>query len=203
MVGPVEVPVVEIEGCARSHAVLLEAVGGLTDDEARRPSLLPDWTVGHVLTHLARNADSVVHRLEGAARGEVLDQYVGGAAGRADAIEAGATRSAAELLADLRSSAAAVDDLLPRLPAVTWGRPTRTVSGLEQPAAQVVSTRWREVELHHVDLGLGYLPDRWPPDLVSACLPALLGGLPGRTDPGTLLAWLVGRGPAPVPGPWS
>ncbi len=44
----------------------------------RGPSLLPEWSDGHVLTHLARNADSVVRRMEGAARGELVDQYPGG-----------------------------------------------------------------------------------------------------------------------------
>ena len=33
------------------------AVRGLTDDAARAPSRLPGWTRGHVLTHLARNAE--------------------------------------------------------------------------------------------------------------------------------------------------
>ena len=57
-----------IDGCLAAQATLLDALAGLADDAARRPSLLPDWTVGHVLTHIARNADSVVWRLEGAAR---------------------------------------------------------------------------------------------------------------------------------------
>jgi uncharacterized damage-inducible protein DinB len=30
----------------------------LSDAEAREPSLLPGWSRGHVLTHIARNADS-------------------------------------------------------------------------------------------------------------------------------------------------
>ena len=36
---------------------LIASIGGLTDADARGPSLLPGWTRGHVLTHLARNAD--------------------------------------------------------------------------------------------------------------------------------------------------
>jgi hypothetical protein len=37
------------------------------------------------------------------------------------------------------------------------------------------------VEVHHVDLGLGYEPDRWPAGLVERMLPDLLAGLPDRT----------------------
>jgi hypothetical protein len=36
---------------------LVDGIGRLTDADARGPSLLPGWTRGHVLTHLARNAD--------------------------------------------------------------------------------------------------------------------------------------------------
>ena len=41
-----------------------------TDSWARQPSLLPGWTRGHVLSHLARNADAMVRTLAGTARGE-------------------------------------------------------------------------------------------------------------------------------------
>ncbi|MET0910545.1 MAG: maleylpyruvate isomerase N-terminal domain-containing protein, partial [Ilumatobacteraceae bacterium] len=46
--------------------------------DAELPSLLPGWTRGHVLTHIARNADSFVRLLEAAGRGEVVTQYAGG-----------------------------------------------------------------------------------------------------------------------------
>jgi len=54
-----------------SHARLRATLAGLTDADARGPSLLPGWSVGHVLTHLARNADSLVRMLKAAARGDV------------------------------------------------------------------------------------------------------------------------------------
>lgn len=46
---------------------LIAGVGGLTDAGARGSSLLPGWSRGHVLTHLARNAEGGV-RLLGWAR---------------------------------------------------------------------------------------------------------------------------------------
>ena len=57
-----------VEGCASAHQALLETISDLNDDDCRAPSLLEGWTRGHVLTHLARNADSHVRLLEGARR---------------------------------------------------------------------------------------------------------------------------------------
>jgi maleylpyruvate isomerase len=197
-----DAPTGDIDACRRSTGLLLDALAGLTDDQARSPSLLPAWSVGHLLTHLARNADSTTRRLEGAARGEVVDQYPGGYAGRAADIEDGAGRTAAELVADVRDSAARLEATALSLPADGWGRPTRDVSGAERPAGILPYRRWREVEIHHVDLGLGYTPDRWPDELVSRILAEQLPALPRRTDPNALAAWALHRGPAPELGPW-
>src|SRR2546421_337158 len=83
-------PVAAIARVTGAHMRLLEAVDRLTDEQVLRPSLLPGWTVGHVLTHVARNADSHVRRTEAAIRGEMVDQYPGGYAAREAEIEAGA-----------------------------------------------------------------------------------------------------------------
>ena len=52
-----------VEGCAAAHQRLLADLDSLEDAEIGRPSLLPGWTVGHVLTHLGRNADSRLQHL--------------------------------------------------------------------------------------------------------------------------------------------
>jgi maleylpyruvate isomerase len=197
MAAPSDVPTIELAGCLASHARLDAALVGLTDDQARQPSRLPGWSVGHLLTHIARNADSVVRRLEGAARGEVLTQYEGGREGRAAGIDAGADRTAAELIADVREASARCDASCASVAAEVWSRPTIGLAGDESPASFLVFSRWREVEVHHVDLGLGYEPADWPPDLVAIWLPRLLDALPGRTDPAGLLAWTIGRAGAP------
>src|SRR5262245_29394288 len=98
-----------IEACRAAHARLLETVPTVTEEAARRPSQLPGWTVGHVLTHLARNADSHVRMLDAAARGEVADQYAGGGDQRAADIEAGAGRPAHELAEDVRRTVAGLE----------------------------------------------------------------------------------------------
>ena len=54
---------------------LLATADGLTDDEAAAPSRLPGWSRGHVLTHLARNADGFLNLLAWAASGDETPMY--------------------------------------------------------------------------------------------------------------------------------
>lgn len=189
-----------IAGCVAAHADLLADLDGLTDDRARAASTLPGWSVGHVLTHVARNADSVVRRLEGAARGELLDQYPGGPAERQADIAAGADRPARQLVADVQQSAAAVEHVLATVGGAAWDAPSRTARGVVEPSRDAVFSRWREVVVHHGDLG--WRPVPLPAGLVEAWLPRELPALAGRTDPAALLAWVLGRGPAPALTPW-
>jgi len=194
---------VEIDGTAQAHAGLAVTIAGLTDELARRPSLLAGWSVGHVLTHLARNADSVVRRLAGAAEARVVDQYAGGKEGRGRDIEEGAGRSAADLVADVLRTSADVEAALAALPEDGWDRLSRSVGGELIPARAVVSARWREVAVHHVDLGMGYTPRDWPDDLVRLWVPQAEERFLPTADQRDLLAWLVGRGPAPQLAPWG
>ena len=57
--------------------------------------------------------------------------------------------------------------------------------------------RLREVEMHHVDLGLGYTPENWPEEYVEWDLDVLLSTVPERlrsgSDRRTFMAWLAGR----------
>jgi maleylpyruvate isomerase len=192
-----------VAGCRHAQATLLDRVSALTDEQARQPCLLPGWSVGHLLTHIARNADSLVRRFEGALRGEIVDQYVGGPAGRQAEIEAGVGRGAVELIDDVRRTNADVDEICGRMPIEAWSRLTRSVTGTEAPASYVLLSRWREVEVHHVDLGLGYTPAEWPAELMAACLPGVLATLPRRTDQALLMAWAMDRGPAPEVASWG
>jgi maleylpyruvate isomerase len=189
-----------VDGCLAAQASLDEALAGLDDATARSPSLLPEWSVGHVLTHIARNADSVVWRLEGAARGELRDQYPGGLEQRRDDIEAGAGRTAGELVVDVRASSASVAEVIAALPDEAWDAPSRTARGVVEPARDAIFSRWREVVVHHGDLGLEPVP--LPPALVDAWLARELPRLGERTDAATLLAWIIGRGDAPSLAPW-
>lgn len=169
------------------------------------PSRLPDWTVGHVLTHLARNADSIVRVLEGSARGETVERYVGGRAGRAAGIEAGASRPAAAQVDDVRSTIWRLEQTWSG--DVNWDGRSLEVGGRDMAIRQLPHQRRREVEVHRVDLGLGYEPVDWPAEYVrlelrelemrwAARRPMGLTGLPAEAlavPPHVRLAWLLGR----------
>jgi len=191
----------DVDGCRAAHARLFVTLASVTDDEARQPSLLPGWTVGHVLTHIARNADSILRRIDGALRDEVVDQYVGGAEGRAADIEAGTGRSATSLIADVRDRALALEAAWDTVPDEAWGRYTRAVSGALRPLEALPFSRWREVEIHHADLGLEFGYRDWSDGFVAAELPRALASVPGRlADPPSrrqLCAWLLDRAAEP------
>jgi maleylpyruvate isomerase len=150
-----------------------------TDAWALQPSLLPGWTRGHVLTHLARNADAMVRALSGTARGEKVPMYDSVEARAAD-IEAGAGRPAAELAADVIASAGRLEKTWSRLDDADWQHDAVTREGAV-PAVRLIGMRWREVEIHHVDLADGYGPGDWPASFVAPLLPSLLD--PRRIGP--------------------
>jgi maleylpyruvate isomerase len=196
----------------------------VTDQQARDPSLLPGWSRGHLLTHLARNADGLRNLLIWARTGVQTPQYPNVQA-RNDGIEAGAGRPAAELAADIAESAAQFAEEADRLTGAAWLAAVHGVSGAGHPAWFTLFRRLSELEIHHVDLGLGYAASDWPAQFASQCLQRVVGDFTGpdspaallrSTDDGTehrigptdtpvtvtivgptreLLAWLIGRSP--------
>lgn len=185
-----------------SHVRLMETVAGLDEGDIGRPSALPRWTVGHVLTHLCRNAEAFVHVLRAAADGQAVPMYPGGAIGRDEAIEAGARRRLADIAEDLACSADALSQTMAELPEPAWDGHGYTSSGQAVPCRQIPSRRLREVEVHHVDLGLRYRPEDWPARFVDAEFAEAVRTLPGRVPAGSkaaFLAWLLDRGPQPRP----
>jgi maleylpyruvate isomerase len=168
-------------GTHTSHERLMATLAGLTDGQVTEPSHLPGWTRGHLLTHVARNADSHVRLLSAAARGEQVEQYVRGIEGRAADIEAGAARSARELVADVASSASELFDLWPRLPETVWDRELVAIHG-GQRAWVCVFSRWRETEIHHADLDLGFHWADWSRDFIAATLPHVAATLERRLN---------------------
>jgi maleylpyruvate isomerase len=193
-------------GAAGAHLAVVDALQHLTDSEVTQPSLLPGWTVGHVATHIARNAEGHKRMLDAAIRGEVGQMYPGGREQRNGDIEAGAQRPAAELAADVADSAAQLEATWAAMPPEAWaGRGTlidREVTMIDLPFI-----RWREVAVHHADLGIGFSWSDWNVEYVRLELarmtmlwasrkPMGLTGLPPQAlavTPHRRVAWLLGR----------
>jgi maleylpyruvate isomerase len=197
-----------VAGAAAAHQRLLAHLDAVRADlDPRQPSLLPDWSIGHVLSHLARNADSLTLVFDAAARGESAERYPGGAAGRAADIEAGSSRAADELIADVRATIWRVEQAWAACPAEGWSL-VGTSIGRPEAVHELPWKRWREVEIHHGDLGLaGFTYDDWTPEYVRLDLdralmawrssrPMGVTQLPDAAltlPPARRLAWLAGR----------
>jgi maleylpyruvate isomerase len=150
-----------------------------SDADLAEPSLCDGWTRGHVLTHIARNAEGIADTLAGALRDEIVERYPGGWDARNAAIDEGAGRHFAALVADVRDTAQRLDRVLGAVgDADAWAKPTAE----DQTAESWVYRRWREVEIHRVDLASDYTPDRWPPAFVTAELPQAAETLAHRVD---------------------
>ena len=173
------------------------AVEGVDDLTIRRPSLLPGWTVAHVLAHVARNADSHIRRAEAAGRGEVVEQYVGGFEGREREIEVAASLAAVDLVRTVRESGRRLEETWRSVPDAAWSAVTRDVGGRERALCELPGRRWQELEVHVVDLDLGMNYEAWPDDFVSAWLPRLRAGHDARLPAGCVTT----RAPVPADPP--
>ncbi|MFG3527755.1 maleylpyruvate isomerase family mycothiol-dependent enzyme [Streptomyces sp. NPDC047917] len=152
---------------------LLSATGKLDDAALALPSRLPGWSRGHVLAHLSRNADALVNVLQGRpmyADSETRDRD----------IERDALRPRPEQLTDLAGSA----DRLQAAAATPadWSRTVTLRNGVTDSASRIPFRRRVEVELHHVDLGVGYELEDLPEDFVSREIEFLAERFDGHPD---------------------
>ncbi|MCW2941207.1 MAG: hypothetical protein JWN00_4192 [Actinomycetia bacterium] len=202
---------------------MLATVAKLTDEDLRQPSALPGWTRGHVVAHIARNADSCWNLLEWARTGVEVPQYPNDEV-REAGVEASAGRPAAELLAENEIAAARFAAQMHTMPEAAWQATVRARAGWAHPASYTIPRRWREVEVHHADLAAGFSDKDWSEAYIrwelTDTLAALRshGGLtvtrvraidadidvrldgPGPEARGSareLLSWLTGRTEAP------
>jgi maleylpyruvate isomerase len=197
---------------------LIRTADSLAEADYAAASPLPGWTRGHVLAHLALNAEGLAAALTGIVEDRKVPMYASQEARNGDIEElagAGPSETRRRLLAsatDLADALAGVPDdrldvLIERVP-----------GGRTFAAGDVASMRLREVEIHHVDLAAGYDRSHWEPafathlldvmtarDVASAPYSAYAvdldrtwtcgGGGPTVTGAAVDLAWwLTGRG---------
>jgi maleylpyruvate isomerase len=174
----------EISGwLAGGSELLLTEAAALGDPGAlSEPSLLPGWSRAHLLTHLARNADALGNLLIWARTGVETPMYCD-AAQRVDDIEAGAGRPVPEILADLATSTARLDDRISHLPADAWPATVTTAQGRHIAASTVPWLRVREVWIHAIDLGTGIGFEDLPHALALRLLGEVTGSFKTRPCP--------------------
>jgi len=148
---PSPVPHDLLAGVFTGHRRLLGLASALDGDVMRRPSLLPGRTVGQVLRHLAR--DAVVHTELFEAASATGAAESGSSTGPSAGVDAG-DWTAAAIVAELSRSIAALERGWDRAAVDAWRTGIAAHAGAPSSLADLVFARWREIEVHLVDLGL-------------------------------------------------
>ncbi|CAO5193422.1 maleylpyruvate isomerase [Frankia sp. AiPs1] len=152
---PSTIPHDLLAGVTAAHGRLADVLAGVDDDTLRRPSELPGWSVAHLLTHIARNAEAHLGMVQAASVGEVRDMYPGGQAQRDGDIEAGRDVPAATARAAITDAMARLEQAWDAVPVDVWRTGLgRVIAYGPTSLADLVFLRWREAEIHLVDLGL-------------------------------------------------
>ncbi|MEU0834075.1 maleylpyruvate isomerase N-terminal domain-containing protein [Streptomyces sp. NPDC005969] len=190
--------------------LMLDAVAGLDETGFAAPSVLPEWTRGHLVAHIAANADALCNLVHWAATGEETPMYAS-AEERAAGIAKGPTLSADELRSWLTGSAHRLAQGLDGLTDEQWQHKVVTAQGRTVPATELPWMRAREVCVHAVDLGTDVVTFADLPKGFLTALVAEISAKRGLTElpDGPLpevTAWLAGRphslADAPELGPW-
>jgi maleylpyruvate isomerase len=198
-------------------ASLVRSVDGLDDAALAAPSLLPGWSRAHVVAHLTTNAEALSGVLHGLAAGEPVSMYRSKESRDADIAERAEVPP--HVLRDqFLGSCTLIWEALQHTPDAAWAGTFSRMPG--QPplsAASIPAMRHREVEIHHVDLGVDYTRASWPEEFVDAVFntvvkdrmtglsmrlrtpdgDVIIGDGDGPTVTGSredLTWWLIGRG---------
>ncbi|MFF0264368.1 maleylpyruvate isomerase family mycothiol-dependent enzyme [Kribbella sp. NPDC004536] len=157
---------------------LLALVAGLDEETARGDSVLPGWTRGHVITHIAYFSEAMTRQVEEALQGRLIEVYDGGRPARDAAIEAGADRPAPELRAHLTQAVTTLMSSWDKVSPTDWPLP---ILHRNSNLAAGLQATWRELTIHTSDLNLGVTPATWSEDFCLHLLDFLRPRTPENT----------------------
>lgn len=158
------------EALAVATHQLVDTVDSLADDRYVEPSGLPDWTIGHVVAHLALNAEAITRLLQAVRAGQTPTMYPDDET-RDREIEELAAEGPEELRTRLSVGAAFLAEEVAVLdPRHDDLEVQRTPGGRRFRVGDLGFMRLREVEIHHADLGVGYTHAEWPEEFVVRLL---------------------------------
>jgi maleylpyruvate isomerase len=153
---------------------LVRAADSLTDEQYAEPSGLPGWTRGHVLAHLALNAEGLSGALGGVVEGRRVPMYASQEARNGD-IDDLAAHPPSVLRTRLLGGCTDLSDAIAAVPEdAAETTIDRVPGGTAFTVADVPWMRLREVEIHHVDLAVGYDRSSWSPEFAAHLLDAML-----------------------------
>lgn len=152
---------------------LVRDVDALAEAAWSEPSGLPGWTRAHVVAHLTLNAEGLAGALAGIVQGEPTPMYASPEARDSD-IEELAKVEPSELRTRLLGATTRFADAVAAMPDDAWEATIeRTPGGRTFHARATAGMRLREVEIHHVDLGIGYTTADWEPAFGALLLDAM------------------------------
>ena len=163
------------------QALLERMLAPLGDAAVGEPSRLPGWSRGHVITHMARNADALVNLLTWARTGTPTPMYPSPEARNAG-IEAGAARPIAEQRDDLAATARRLMATARAMTPGDWRATVQSAQGRHIPAAEIPWMRVREVWIHLADLDIGAGFDVLPDAVATALVGDVAGWMDGRVQ---------------------
>lgn len=143
------------------------AVGRCTDAELAEDTVLAGWTRKHLVAHVAANADALRNLVHWARTGEVRPMYNSNDQ-RANDIESGSHREAAELRVWVHEAAVALAADVASLTDEQWTHEVVTAQGRTVPASEIPWMRSREVMVHATDIGAGVTFADLPQDFLLA-----------------------------------
>jgi maleylpyruvate isomerase len=186
MVGMAPEPIT-LDVVSSAHRHLGAFVSALSDDDLSQPSRLPDWSVGHVLAHLAMNARAFERVARQSSSGTPSYMY--------DSMEARTTDIAKHASIDASEMAQLIDDACTSMEQA-WGELLSRAGGIDHLAGhaatasgsaefslkEVLFRRVREVEVHSIDCGLrSRTIEGWSDSFVSVDLPVQFATVSRRT----------------------
>ncbi|MCW2570624.1 MAG: hypothetical protein JWO88_682 [Frankiales bacterium] len=180
---------------------LFQAMASCTDTSAT--TLLPEWSVAHLLAHLDRNAHALANLLSWARTGVPKPMYFTPEE-RAEGIAQGALLSLDTLVHQVTESSAMLAAAMAGLDERHWSARVRSAQGRAITAAEVPWMRSREVWIHAVDLTGSDRFGLIPPDIARALILDVAATVGAKLTTGFTIAFPdLGGGPVrvgPAPG---
>jgi maleylpyruvate isomerase len=179
---------------------LLDAMASCTDPGAR--TLLPEWSVAHLLAHVDRNAHALANLVSWARTGVPKPMYFTPEE-RAAGIAKGALLPLDTLVHQVTESSVMLSAAMAGLDGRHWSARVRSAQGRAITAAEVPWMRNREVWIHAVDLTDSNQFGRIPGDIARALILDVAAGVGAKLTTGftitfsDLLGGQVRVGPAP------